>query len=134
MKVVLTQSYKVKKLDINIYCLDNRDILPWEEVNELLQDSIANCENFDENKNYFRYVKKCYALTTKYHNYDCIKIKNEKDLWSYEFEQVINSPEESLYMYKLAYCDEYYGNKRYSLELPIYDYDDHSYIIILLKK
>lgn len=112
-------------LNMKIHDLNAKDQLLWVEVEKLLKD----------NELCFECTKRIFAVTTK--RFDFESVKNDNKIFkSPEITSIINSPEDSLYkyMYEPEYCDNYYGNQIYSIQLPI-SYDDcqFNYIIILLK-
>lgn len=125
----------VEGLNIKIYDLDAKDQLLWYEVEQILKDNgLWNDYDFDDEGRYFRHAKRIYAVTTKMFDFEHIKKTTKKDLWTPEIKSVIYSPEESLYryMYEPEYCDNYYGHKRYCIQLPFLN-DSYNYIIILLE-
>lgn len=128
---------EVQGLNIKIYNLDTKDQLLWYEVEELLKDNgLWDSYNYDDEDRYFRHAKRIYAVTTKMFNFNRTRLMTDKYLWTPEIKSVIYSPEESLYryMYEPEYCDNYYGNKRYCIQLPILNDDCvYNYIIILLE-
>lgn len=107
------------------------DYLLWNEAKELLKDNdLWDGLPYDDEQ-YFRHAKKIFAVVSTMFNYDNVK----KNLMTPDLSFVINSFDDSLlkYMYKAEYCDNYYGNNKYSIELPIlYDNHEYNYILILL--
>jgi len=128
---------EVQGLNIKIHDLDAKDQLLWYEVEELLKDNgLWDGYDYDDLDRYFRHAKRIYAVTTKMFNFNRTMLMADTDLWTPEIKSVIYSPEESLYryMYEPEYCDNYYGHKRYCIQLPILNEDcAYNYIIILLK-
>lgn len=127
---------EVEGLDIRIHSLPTESYKTstlWEEVEELLADNDMWYE--DDDYSHDKYVKNFYAITTKRFDFDYIKKENKKELWMQEIHDIIDYKKTTLYryMYEPAFCDNYYGLPKYSLNLPI-DRDEcrYCYIIILL--
>jgi hypothetical protein len=107
---------EVDGLNIKMYSLDTEDKLLWDEVEELLKENgLWEDYDYDDLDRYFIHAKRIYAITTKMFDFEHIRLKTDKNLWTSEIKKVIKSHEESLYryMYEPEYCDNYYGYERY---------------------